>query len=119
MLLAVGVTLLNQQILTYQWIVIGLSIGAIIGAYVALRVAMTQLPEMVALLHGFGGLASLLVGWSEYHRYYDSMGLETNILVAIALAVVIGGITFSGSMVAYGKLSGKIPGRSLFIPNVF
>ena len=116
MLLAVGVTLLNQQILTYQWIVIGLSIGAIIGAYVALRVAMTQLPEMVALLHGFGGLASLLVGWSEYHRYYDSMGLETNILVAIALAVVIGGITFSGSMVAYGKLSGKIPGRSLFIP---
>lgn len=115
MLMAVIITLFDQQILTYQWIFIGVLLGSIVGMYAAQRVAMTQLPEMVALLHGFGGLASLLVGWSEYHRYY-AMGLETFTLVAIALAVVIGGITFSGSMVAYAKLAGKIPGRPLFVP---
>lgn len=120
MLLAVVITLLDQQILTYQWIFIGVLLGSIVGVYASQKVAMTQLPEMVALLHGFGGLASLLVGWSEYHRAYyttyTTAGLETFTLVAIALAVVIGGITFSGSMVAYGKLSGKIPGKPLFIP---
>jgi NAD(P) transhydrogenase subunit beta len=116
MLMAVLVTLLNQQIITYQWILFGGIAGAVVGAYVSQRVAMTQLPEMVALLHGFGGLASLLVGWSEYHRYYTTTGVATFTLVAIALAVVIGGITFSGSMVAYGKLSEKIPGRPLTLP---
>ena len=116
MLLAVIITLLDKQILTYQWIFIGLLSGGVVGLYVSQKVSMTQLPEMVALLHGFGGLASLLVGWSEYHRYYAIMGLETFTLVAIALAVIIGGITFSGSMVAYAKLAEKIPGRPMFLP---
>src|SRR5881392_3988482 len=66
LLLAVVVTLLSQNIITFKWILIGLAIGAPLGAIVALRAAMTQMPEMVALLHGFGGLASVFVDWVAY-----------------------------------------------------
>ncbi|MCS6771425.1 MAG: NAD(P)(+) transhydrogenase (Re/Si-specific) subunit beta [Kiritimatiellae bacterium] len=110
MLIAVLVTLLDRQIQTYHWILIGGVLGSAIGAIAAQRVKMTAMPEMVALFNGFGGLASLLVGWSEYHRHPES-GLFT--LIATSLAVLIGGVTFSGSMVAYAKLAEKISGKPI------
>ncbi|HJP42859.1 MAG TPA: NAD(P)(+) transhydrogenase (Re/Si-specific) subunit beta, partial [Gammaproteobacteria bacterium] len=66
MLIAVVVTLLDQNIVDYTWILIGITLGTIIGATAALRVKMTAMPEMVAIFNGFGGIASLLVGSSEY-----------------------------------------------------
>ncbi|HMP74666.1 MAG TPA: NAD(P)(+) transhydrogenase (Re/Si-specific) subunit beta [Kiritimatiellia bacterium] len=110
MLLAVVVTLLHRDIISYQWIIVGAVVGTLFGAIAAQRVKMTAMPEMVALFNGFGGLASLLVGWSEYHRHPDS---ATFTVVATALAVLIGGITFSGSMIAFAKLAEKITGKPI------
>ena len=69
MLSAVVLTLWHRDIIDYRWIVIGLIIGGVIGSLAARLVVMTAMPEMVALFNGFGGLASLLVAWSEYHRH--------------------------------------------------
>ncbi|GAB1484642.1 NAD(P)(+) transhydrogenase (Re/Si-specific) subunit beta [Treponema sp.] len=107
MLLAVIVTLLRSG-LGYQWIVAGLALGSAIGAIAAYRVPMTAMPEMVALFNGFGGIASLLVGWAEFSRS-GSTGLGQR--TAIFLAILIGGITFTGSMIAYGKLSEKLSSK--------
>ena len=107
MLIAVVVTLLDQNIVDYTWILIGITLGTIIGATAALRVKMTAMPEMVAIFNGFGGIASLLVGSSEYLVSDSSF----SILIPIYLTVVIGGITFTGSLIAYSKLSGVITGN--------
>jgi NAD(P) transhydrogenase subunit beta len=107
MLIAVVATLMGSG-MSYTWIIVGILIGSAIGAVAAAKVQMTSMPEMVALFNGFGGIASLLVGWAEYQIHPTP---ETNPLitsVAIFLAVLIGGITFTGSIVAFGKLSGKI-----------
>ena len=107
MLIAVVVTLLDQNIVDYTWILIGITLGTIIGATAALRVKMTAMPEMVAIFNGFGGIASLLVGSSEY--LVSGSGFDS--LIPIYLTVVIGGITFTGSLIAYSKLSGVITGN--------
>ena len=109
MLIAVVVTLLDQNIVDYTWILIGITLGAVIGATAALRVKMTAMPEMVAIFNGFGGIASLLVGSSEYLVSDSSF----SILIPIYLTVVIGGITFTGSFIAYSKLSGVITGNPI------
>ena len=110
MLLAVVATLIDRHIVSYEWIIAGAILGTLVGAVAAARVKMTAMPEMVALFNGFGGLASLLVGWSEYHRHPDA---STFTMVATALAVLIGGITFSGSMIAFAKLAEKITGKPI------
>ncbi len=107
MLIAVVVTLLDQNIVDYTWILIGITLGTIIGATAALRVKMTAMPEMVAIFNGFGGIASLLVGSSEY--LVSESGFDS--LIPIYLTVVIGGITFTGSLIAFSKLSGVITGN--------
>ncbi len=108
MLLAVVVTLL-QQGLSYTWIIVGAGIGALIGAVASYTVPMTDMPQMVALFNGFGGLASLLVGWAAYHLNRDVSRFTAT---ATWLTVLIGGVTFSGSLVAYLKLAEKfISGR--------
>ncbi len=112
MLMAVVTTLLKSG-LGYQWIVIGLVTGTVIGAVTAYRVAMTAMPEMVALLNGFGGIASLLVGWAEFRRIG---GAGWGTLIPIFLAVLIGGVTFTGSMLAYGKLSEKLSSKPWLFP---
>jgi NAD(P) transhydrogenase subunit beta len=112
MLLAIVVTLLMKG-LDYKWIVLGLAIGSLIGAVTALKVKMTAMPEMVGVFNGFGGLSSLLVGWAEYHARPNS---PTFTLVSIFLAVLIGAVTFSGSMVAYLKLAEKISGKPVLYP---
>ncbi len=106
MLVAVAVTLFNKGIVDYQWIIIGLVIGAVIGALAARLVAMTSMPEMVAIFNGFGGLASLLVGWAAFEP-----SSSTFVLITIFLSILIGGLTFTGSVLAWGKLSEKITGR--------
>ncbi len=121
MLIAIVVTL-AQRGLAYEWIIVGLVIGSVIGLVAARRVKMTGMPEMVALLNGFGGIASLLVGWSEYEKirtlggglYFQTTGSDPYFTwVAIILAVAIGGITFTGSMQAWGKLSGRFGSRAV------
>jgi NAD(P) transhydrogenase subunit beta len=109
MLLAVVVTLL-QGGLDYTWILVGLVAGSGIGAFAARRVQMTQMPEMVALFNGSGGLASLLVGWAEYH---NSRAVPPVTGIAIFFAVLIGAVAFTGSVIAFGKLSERIPGRPI------
>ncbi|HUF63915.1 MAG TPA: NAD(P)(+) transhydrogenase (Re/Si-specific) subunit beta [Verrucomicrobiales bacterium] len=117
MLLAVVATLLDRAIISYTWIIAGIALGALAGAVAARRVRMTGMPELVALFNGFGGLASLLVGWAE-HDHLLAVGWNKYETVhpiftcsVIALAVFIGGVTFSGSVVAFLKLSGKISGK--------
>jgi NAD(P) transhydrogenase subunit beta len=109
MLVAVIVTLLTQG-LDYTWIIVGIVIGSAIGATAALKVKMTSMPEMVAVFNGFGGIASVLVG---YVTFYQSSELSVATLSAIVATVLIGGVCFSGSMVAYGKLAGKLMDQAL------
>ena len=104
MLIAIVATLLAQG-LDYRWIVIGMLIGGLIGTAGAYFVKMTAMPEMVALFNGSGGLASLLLSWSEYHH---NPAMAPFIALVTALSVFIGGVAFTGSMVAYAKLAGKI-----------
>ena len=108
MLFAIVMTLLDRGIIDYRWIAIGLFAGATIGFFAARLVAMTAMPEMVAVFNGFGGIASLLVGWSVFHRILD---LELFLTVSITLSVLIGGVTFTGSLIAFAKLSGMITGK--------
>jgi NAD(P) transhydrogenase subunit beta len=107
MLLAVVVTLLDQSIIDYRWILLGMATGTVIGTLTARLVVMTAMPEMVALLNGFGGISSLLVGWVALAQPQ----LNSFILLTIFLSILIGGVTFTGSMVAWGKLSERITGR--------
>ena len=113
MLLAIIVTLLLSGKLSFTWILVGLVAGAAVGAIAATRVQMTGMPQMVALFNGFGGIASLLVGWAEYHdRLIDpAKGLEIAIVIPVFLAVLIGGVTFTGSLVAYGRLAGVMSSK--------
>jgi len=120
MLLAVVVTLLDHHVVNYTWIMVGLGLGTAIGVVCARVVKMTSMPEMVALLNGFGGLASLLVGWAEYGKirhlgwsaYLDSFaGTPAFTSAAIFLAVFIGGVTFTGSIYAFCKLAELVSGR--------
>jgi NAD(P) transhydrogenase subunit beta len=123
MLIAVVVTLLNREVnggapLGFGWIAVGLVIGAAIGAVAAKRVQMTGMPELVALFNGFGGLASLLVGWAEFAKAgnFESSDYPLFTACAVVFAVLVGGITFTGSLIAYLKLSGKMGGAATVFP---
>ena len=124
MLIAVVVTLLNKG-MSYEWIVVGLIVGTLIGGIAARVVKMTSMPELVALFNGFGGLASLLVAWAELEKvrgigwqaYSIEMGTSSYFSsFVIYLAMLIGGITFTGSLYAYGKLSGRLSGQAKVFP---
>ena len=108
MLVAVVAALLDQGIVDFQWIVLGFVVGGAIGGAAARMVQMTSMPEMVALFNGFGGMASLLVGWAAL-----SPSSETFTLITIILSILIGGVTFTGSLIAYGKLSETIGSGAL------
>ncbi len=120
MLLAVVVTLLDKGIVNYGMIIGGLVLGGLIGLVAAKKVQMTGMPELVALFNGFGGLASLLVGWAEFARAgvlgWERYQFPVFTAFVIFLAVLIGGITFTGSIVAYLKLSGKVSGSPTLFP---
>lgn len=103
MLLAIVITLFDRQILGYGWIVAGIIIGSLLGAISARKVAMTAMPQMVAVFNGFGGIASAFVAYSEYLRATSLDSLNLTIMI---LCGIIGGITFSGSILAFMKLQG-------------
>tara|TARA_B100001564_G_scaffold109080_1_gene90453 strand:+ start:601 stop:2031 length:1431 start_codon:yes stop_codon:yes gene_type:complete len=113
MLFAVVVTLLSKEIVSFQFILIGLIGGGAVGAIAAVRIKMTSMPELVALLNGFGGASSLLVASAELFALTTSNLVA---MIAIGIATIIGGVTFSGSLIAFGKLSEIMPGKPyLFI----
>ena len=102
MFIAVSITFIN--VINPLLVLIGILIGAIIGSVIALKVKMTSIPEMVALFNGFGGLATFFIAWSEF----NSIPSNTFQYVLIMITTYIGGVTFSGSIVAYGKLSERL-----------
>ena len=109
MLLAVLLTLTNQQIISYEWIILGLIIGGAIGAALAIKIEMTSMPELVAVFNGFGGIASVLVaGAALLENTLESNVPMMQLTVAIAASGLIGAVTFWGSLVAFGKLKGLI-----------
>ena len=111
MLIAVVVTLINSEVFnSWYWIIGGLGIGAAIGAVAASRVQMTGMPELVALFNGSGGLASLLVGWAEAVKTGEALSDFTQAVVF--LTILVGAVTTTGSIYAWGKLSGKLDGTA-------
>ena len=117
MLIAIVVTLLDRQILSYQIIVAGMVVGSGIGVWAARSVKMTAMPQLVALLNGLGGAASLLVGGAEFLRA-ELMGeiVPADAGVAIQLSVLIGAVTVSGSVIAFAKLQELMTGRPITFP---
>jgi NAD(P) transhydrogenase subunit beta len=117
MLVAVIATLLDRAVLHVEIVVPGLLLGALIGTVAARRVRMTAMPEMVGLLNGLGGGASALVAVGEYWRLSDtSTSLAGETTLSILMGVGIGSVTFTGSLIAFGKLQGLVPGRPLTFP---
>jgi NAD(P) transhydrogenase subunit beta len=114
MLLAIVVTLVDTEVLSWGTVVAGLVTGGVIGALLAVRVQMTAMPQLVAAFNGFGGLASALVALAELDLTDAVFPNETAVTVVLSLA--IGMVTFTGSFVAYGKLQGLISGRPLALP---
>jgi len=119
MLLGIIVTLLHRDVVRYEWILLGVVLGSLIGAVMALRVRMTAMPQMVALLNGFGGAASALVAAAEMERlalHHGIAAAPTVLVGTILSSVVIGAVTFTGSVIAFGKLQELISGRPLVLP---
>ncbi len=114
MALTVGVTLLGGEIAGFTWIVAGVAVGATVGIAAALTVKMTAIPQLVALFNGLGGAASALVAVSEYFRRFDA--LNPFLMVVILLSLLVGGITLSGSVVAFAKLQELISGQPITYP---
>lgn len=109
MLLAIVITLTDQGIVGFEVILIGLVIGAAIGAVLAVKIEMTAMPELVALFNGFGGIASVLVAGAALIESTLNGGAPfMQVTVAIAASGLIGAVTFWGSLVAFGKLRGLI-----------
>jgi len=114
MLLAVVATLLADG-LNYQWILLGAVVGGLVGGLIAIRVQMTKIPEMVALFNGFGGGASVLVAGAAF---MITRNPDVQTTVSTGLSGLIGAVTFTGSMIAFGKLSEILPGRQISFPGM-
>jgi H+-translocating NAD(P) transhydrogenase subunit beta len=117
MFLAVVATLLNQSVLNYQMILIGVVIGSLIGAIAAQKVEMTAMPQMVGLLNGLGGAASTLIAVGEYWRLMGTgETIPLDATITIILSVLIGNITLTGSFLAFAKLQGLVSGSPVTYP---
>jgi NAD(P) transhydrogenase subunit beta len=117
MAIAIAATLFDERVLSFGWIVVGAVVGGVAGAVGARRVKMTAMPQMVALFNGFGGGAAALVALADYH---DTIGLpghvEVKIIASILFSAVVGSVSFSGSMIAFGKLQEVISGAPMVVP---
>lgn len=111
MLMAVVGTLFHHEIVTYKWITIGFVIGSVIGGTMGLRIPMTSVPQRTALSHSLGALAACLVGISEYLRHQGELGAA--VMTPLGFEVVVGGLTFTGSLMAAAKLQGLLPGHPI------
>jgi NAD(P) transhydrogenase subunit beta len=130
MLIAALVTLLHQDIVTYEWIIGGFVLGAVVGSLLAINVKMTAMPQLVALLNGFGGGASFAVAAAEYFKGLDAAGAagvleamagqSTGLvaMIAIGAAVLIGSVTLTGSFIAFAKLQELIDGQPKGFPGM-
>ena len=116
MLMGVIATLFYQEIVRYEWILLGVVLGGALGAWMALRVRMTAMPQMVALLNGFGGGASTLVGLVEVLRRVPQGEDSPVWLLTVGLSILIGAATLSGSLIAAGKLHEVLTGRPIVFP---
>ncbi len=118
MFIGIVVTLFDQQIISFEWIIAGIVLGGLIGAVLAKKVAMTAMPELVAVFNGFGGGASALVAWGEFSRLADPTLMSPDSLVTTGLGIFIGSLTFTGSFIAFGKLKGFISGNAITFPGL-
>ena len=117
MLVAVLVTVLGNDLMSWEWIIGGLIGGSIIGAFSAKKIAMTNMPQLVAVFNGLGGAASAVVAAAELIRLIDNGdGIAENISITIMASVIVGGVTLTGSFIAYGKLQGLITTKPLLLP---
>ena len=127
MLTAIIATLFKMEAIPLTWVLAGVALGTLIGAFSAIKVAMTAMPEMVAIFNGFGGGASALVASAELFKYLNAKETylkklaESNsdltiTMITIVFSVIIGSLTFSGSFIAWGKLQGKISGQPITYP---
>lgn len=118
MAIAIIATALSDAVNAYVILILALLVGGAIGAKAALKVEMTQMPELVAIMHSLVGLAAVLVGYANFMDTGASLsGVEKTIHeTEIYIGVLIGAVTFSGSVIAFGKLSGKINGKPVLIP---
>ena len=117
MLIAILVTLLDHAIVSYGVIVAGMVVGTALGVWQAYAVKMTAMPQMVALLNGFGGGASMVVGAAEFLRAFEaSSNIPTPTGIVMQLSLIIGGVTLTGSLVAFAKLQEVISGQPITFP---
>ncbi len=117
MLLAIAATLFSNEILGFGAILAGIAIGGLVGVVLARTVQMTAMPQLVAVFNGFGGGASALVAVDEYIRLGEAGAPATpDVAVTIALGILIGTVTFSGSLVAFGKLQDLVSGNAVTYP---
>lgn len=116
--IAIIATILSDQVDAYVVLIIMMLAGGAAGIFVALRVQMTQMPELVAILHSFVGLAAVLIGYANtLDHSHELFGVEKSIHeVEIYLGILIGAVTFTGSVIAFGKLRGLIDGKPLLLP---
>ncbi len=116
--LAVLATLASDQVSGLGWIILAMLIGGAIGLFLAIRVQMTQMPELVAMMHSFVGLAAVMVGYASYLDPANHLvGVEKTVHnVEIYLGILIGAATFSGSLIAFGKLRGMVQSKPLLLP---
>ncbi len=111
MLVAVVITLLDQKIIDFTYIIVGLVVGSAIGAVMAKKVQLTGMPQLVAFFNGLGGGASTLVASSEFYQMTGNA--EVNVIATIGLSVLIGTVTFTGSLIAFAKLQGIMKGAPI------
>ncbi|WP_210450036.1 Re/Si-specific NAD(P)(+) transhydrogenase subunit beta [Pantoea ananatis] len=118
MTIALAATILGPQAANLAWILVAMMAGGGIGIFLAQRVEMTEMPELVAILHSFVGLAAVLVGINSYlgHAPLDDTAMTAIHLVEVFLGIFIGAITFTGSVVAFGKLRGIFASKPLMLP---
>ncbi len=109
MVLAIAGTLVHHEIVSYQWILVGFVLGSAIGIPLAVFMPMTHVPQRTALSHAFGALAAALVGTAEYYLHAEELGTFT--MTALSLEVILGFLTFTGSLMAFGKLQDLLPSR--------
>ncbi|WP_434524951.1 Re/Si-specific NAD(P)(+) transhydrogenase subunit beta [Photorhabdus asymbiotica] len=119
MAIALIATIFGPDTGSVVWVILAMVIGAVIGIRLANKVEMTEMPELVAILHSFVGLAAVLVGFNSFiaHDSFVEPVMENIHLTEVFLGVFIGAVTFTGSVVAFGKLCGKISSKPLMLPN--
>jgi len=111
MLIAIVGTLVQRDIVSYQWILVGFVLGSAIGLPLAVFMPMTHVPQRTALSHAFGALAAALVGTSEYYLHTAELSAFT--MTVLNVEVILGFLTFTGSLMAFGKLQELVPGRPI------